>query len=55
MLYAAPGTPGAKFAYKSQYDNFIGGKWVAPTLMKNMIRAGRLGRKTGAGWYEYKK
>ena len=31
------------------------GKWVAPTLLKNMIRAGRLGRKTGAGWYEYKK
>jgi len=30
-------------------------KWVAPTLLKNMIRAGRLGRKTGAGWYEYKK
>jgi aldehyde dehydrogenase len=30
MLDAAPGTPGAKFAYKSQYDNFIGGKWVAP-------------------------
>ena len=31
------------------------GKWVAPTLLKNMIRAGRLGRKTGAGWYDYKK
>ncbi len=31
------------------------GKWVAPTLMKNMIRAGRLGRKTGAGWFDYKK
>ena len=31
------------------------GKWVSPTLLKNMIRAGRLGRKTGAGWYEYKK
>ena len=31
------------------------GKWVAPTLFKNMIRAGRLGRKTGAGWYDYKK
>ena len=30
-------------------------KWVAPTLLKNMIRAGRLVRKTGAGWYEYKK
>lgn len=30
-------------------------KWVAPTLLKNMIRANRLGRKTGAGWYDYKK
>ncbi len=31
MLYAQPGTAGAKVAYKAQYDNFIGGKWVAPT------------------------
>src|SRR5271165_5907435 len=31
MLYAAPGTPGAKITYKPRYDNFIGGKWVAPT------------------------
>jgi len=30
MLYAAPGTAGAKISYKSTYDNFIGGKWVAP-------------------------
>jgi len=29
-VYAAPGTPGAKIAYKAQYDNFIGGKFVAP-------------------------
>ncbi len=28
-------------------------KWVAPTLLKNMIKAGRLGRKTGGGWYDY--
>lgn len=28
-------------------------KWVAPQLMKTMIRANRLGRKTKAGWYEY--
>lgn len=28
-------------------------KWVAPQLMKSMIRANRLGRKTKAGWYEY--
>jgi aldehyde dehydrogenase len=30
MIYAAPGTAGAKIAYKAQYNNFIGGKWVAP-------------------------
>jgi len=30
MLYAAPGTPGAKVQFKSAYDNFIGGKFVAP-------------------------
>jgi hypothetical protein len=30
MLYAAPGAAGAKIAYKPQYNNFIGGKWVAP-------------------------
>jgi aldehyde dehydrogenase len=30
MLYAAPGAAGAKIAYKTKYDNFIGGKWVAP-------------------------
>ena len=30
MIYAAPGATGAKIAYKAQYDNFIGGKWVAP-------------------------
>ncbi|MCL2309502.1 MAG: aldehyde dehydrogenase family protein [Proteobacteria bacterium] len=30
MLYAAPGAAGAKIAYKAKYDNFIGGKWVAP-------------------------
>ena len=30
MIYAAPGTAGAKIVYKKQYDNFIGGKWVAP-------------------------
>jgi 3-hydroxybutyryl-CoA dehydrogenase len=28
-------------------------KWSVPVLMKSMIRAGKLGRKTGAGWYKY--
>jgi aldehyde dehydrogenase len=30
MIYAAPGTAGATIAYKARYDNFIGGKFVAP-------------------------
>jgi len=28
-------------------------KWVSPNLLKTMIRANRLGRKTGGGWYDY--
>lgn len=27
-------------------------KWVSPNLLKTMIRAGKLGKKTGGGWYE---
>jgi len=27
-------------------------KWVAPTLLKTMVRAGKLGKKTGQGWYK---
>ncbi len=30
-------------------------KWVSPNLLKTMIRAGRLGKKTGAGWYDHDK
>jgi aldehyde dehydrogenase len=30
MLYAFPGAAGAKIVYKAKYDNFIGGKWLAP-------------------------
>jgi aldehyde dehydrogenase len=30
MIYAAPGAQGAKIQYKAKYDNFIGGKWIAP-------------------------
>lgn len=28
-------------------------KWASPNLLKTMIRANKLGRKTGAGWYDY--
>ncbi|OMG51785.1 aldehyde dehydrogenase [Azonexus hydrophilus] len=30
MIYAAPGTAGAKIAYKAKYENFINGQWTAP-------------------------
>ncbi|MGD0657845.1 MAG: 3-hydroxyacyl-CoA dehydrogenase NAD-binding domain-containing protein [Syntrophorhabdales bacterium] len=28
-------------------------KWVAPRLLKDTVKAGRMGMKTGAGWYDY--
>jgi len=30
-------------------------KWVSPNLLKTMIRAGKLGKKTGGGWYDHRK
>ncbi len=30
-------------------------KWDPPLTVKNMVKAGLLGIKTGAGWYSYKK
>jgi 3-hydroxybutyryl-CoA dehydrogenase len=30
-------------------------KWVPPRIMKDMVKANRLGMKTGAGWYDYPK
>ncbi|AYH43312.1 aldehyde dehydrogenase [Azoarcus sp. DN11] len=30
MIYEMPGKQGAKVQFKTRYDNFIGGKWVAP-------------------------
>jgi 3-hydroxybutyryl-CoA dehydrogenase len=28
-------------------------KWSIPVLMRSLIRAGKLGKKTGGGWYKY--
>ena len=30
MIYANPNTAGALVNFKEQYQNFIGGQWVAP-------------------------
>ncbi|MBO1901906.1 aldehyde dehydrogenase family protein [Leucobacter weissii] len=31
-VYAAPGTPGSKVTFRSRYEHYIGGEWVAPKL-----------------------
>ncbi|QOT00075.1 aldehyde dehydrogenase family protein [Brevibacterium sp. JNUCC-42] len=30
MIYANPNQSGAKITFKTRYDNYIGGKWIAP-------------------------
>ena len=30
MIYAQPGKDGSVVSYKQQYENYIGGEWVAP-------------------------
>ncbi|MFZ5646876.1 MAG: 3-hydroxyacyl-CoA dehydrogenase family protein [Bacillota bacterium] len=36
-------------------EEFKDMRWNPPQVMKALIRAGRLGRKTGAGFYDYEK
>ena len=41
---------------KSSLDYYhaeLGAQWHPPLSLKQMLRAGRLGRKTGKGWYDY--
>jgi 3-hydroxybutyryl-CoA dehydrogenase len=35
------------------YQSEFGPSWNPPSSLKQMIRAGRLGKKTGKGWYDY--
>ena len=40
---------------KIMYDEFHEPAYSAPPLLKRMVLAGRLGRKSGRGFYEYKR
>ena len=35
------------------YDELKDPRWNPPQALKDLMRAGRLGRKTGAGWFDY--
>lgn len=37
------------------YEEFKDARFAAPQSLKQVVRAGRLGKKTGAGWYDYNK
>ncbi|MEW9670500.1 3-hydroxyacyl-CoA dehydrogenase family protein [Ammoniphilus sp. 3BR4] len=37
------------------YEEFKDDRFAAPLSLKRLIQAGRLGKKTGAGWYDYNK
>lgn len=37
------------------FSEFKDSKWNAPQAIKAVVRAGRLGKKTGAGWFDYDK
>lgn len=41
------------FGANAQYEEFKDPQYAPPTLMRKMVTAGLLGRKTGKGFYEY--
>ena len=35
------------------YEEFKDQRFAAPLMLRNLVRAGRIGKKVGAGWYDY--
>ncbi len=44
----------ALFVADAMYEEFKDPRYAAPPLLRRMVMAGRLGRKSGAGFYEYR-
>ena len=42
------------FIANAMYDDYKEPRFAPPMLLKKMVAAGRLGRKSGRGFYEYK-
>lgn len=43
------------FIADAMYNEFKDARYAAPPLLRRMVAAGRLGKKVGRGFYEYKK
>lgn len=43
------------YALEYLYEELKDDRFAPPQSLKRLIRAGRLGKKTGAGWYDYEK
>jgi 3-hydroxybutyryl-CoA dehydrogenase len=39
---------------EAMYEEFKDHKFAPPPILKNMVTAGHLGRKSGSGFYEYR-
>ena len=48
------GVDTAYYIANVMYDEFKEPQYAAPPLLKRMVLAGHLGRKTGKGFYDYK-